>query len=59
MEKYYVYLESICGTELIATTSDKKEAEKIRQDRMAGWRPGYQWDVVITTKKKKEVNYWD
>jgi len=59
MKKYYVYLEGICGVELIATADILKEAEKYKADKLAKWKPGYMWTVTIKDKEQEEVNYWD
>lgn len=55
---YYVYLEGICGTELIGSGT-KEHCEEVKAKKEANWQPGYMWYVNIYDHKITETNYWD
>lgn len=55
---YYVYLEGICGTELIGSGT-KEQCEQVKANKMQDWRPGYLWQVSIYDYEVKEYCYWD
>lgn len=56
--KYYVYLHSPAGTELIGSGT-KEECEKIKAEKDADWKPGYYWYTEITEEKQEEKILWD
>lgn len=58
MKKYYVYLEGVCGTELIGSGT-KEQCEKIKAEKEKEWEPGFMWFVNIYDHEKNEKNYWD
>lgn len=51
---FYVYLDSPHGTELIGKSMDKETADKIKADKEAEWKPGFLWNVRITSRPEKE-----
>lgn len=57
-DKYYVYLHSPAGTELICSGT-KEECEKCKNEKDATWKTGYTWATELTDKPQKEVNLYD
>lgn len=57
-DKYYVYLHSPAGTELICSGT-KEECEKAKAEKDAKWKTGYMWHTELTNKPVEEVNLWD
>lgn len=58
MKKYYVYLDGICGTELIGSGT-LEQCKQIKMNKDKDWQPGFMWEVIIKDHKKNEKNYWD
>ena len=56
--KYYVYLHSPAGTELICSGT-KEECEKCKKEKDATWKTGYMWETELTDKPIKETHLWD
>lgn len=56
---FYVYLDSTHGTELIGKSMELAVAEKIKADKEAEWKPGYLWNVRITSRPEKEFSFYD
>lgn len=56
---FYVYMDTPYGTELIGSSEDHNVARKIKEEQDAKWKPGYMWSTRITTKREKEVSYFD
>lgn len=56
---FYVYMDSYYGTELIGASEDYNEAQRIKAEKDAQWKPGYMWNTHITDKKEKEFSYFD
>ena len=56
---FYVYMDSPCGTELIGSSEDRKEAELIKAEQDAKWKPGFMWTTRITEKEEKEFTCFD
>jgi hypothetical protein len=56
---FYVYLDSPHGTELIGQSMDRDTAEKIKKDKEADWKPGYLWNIRITSRPEKEFSFYD
>lgn len=55
---FYVYLEGICGREYMGY-GDFRHCMEIKKKKLADWKPGYLWDVVISDRQLKEYNCWD
>ena len=56
--KFYVYLHSPAGTELICSGT-KEECEKCKAEKDAQHKPGYMWVTELTDKPQKEIYLWD
>lgn len=56
---FYVYMDNPYGTELIGSSEDRKEAERIKAEQDAKWEPGFLWSTRITDKKEKEFSCFD
>ena len=56
---FYVYMDNPYGTELIGSSEDRKEAERIKAEQDAKWEPGFMWSTRITEKEEKEFSCFD
>lgn len=57
--KYYIYLMSPYGTELIGITDSYEKALEIKANKDKDWKIGDFWNTTIETKKLKEYSYYD
>lgn len=57
--EYFVYMDSICGTELIGKTDSLATAQCIKAEQDKKQQTGYLWSTRIETKPVKETNLWD
>ena len=58
-DKWYVYMDSFYGVELLGTYNTEEEALEAKAKKEADWKPGYLWTVFVTNKEQKEVSYYD
>lgn len=56
---FYVYMHNYYGTELIGIAETIEKANEIKAKQDAKWEKGFLWNTEITTKKLKEVSYFD
>lgn len=58
-KKFYVYLDTPYGIELIGSTEDPKKAEEIKASKYAKWKSEFLWSTRIEDHECKEFSCFD
>ena len=56
---FYVYLDTIYGTELIGKVKTIEKAKKIKEEQDKKWKVGDMWRTHISEKEEKELSFYD
>jgi len=58
-KKFFVYMTSPYGKDLIGTANTYEQAKQIKAEQDAKWEPGFLWSTHISSYEEKEFSHLD